>query len=800
MRTPPRVSLAGGIWLLLVLLAGVLVARARYSADLSAFLPSSPTATQRLLVDQLREGLTSRLILGQISGGDEAARAAVSKNMAAQLKDDPRFLAFSNGDAATTQADQRYLMEHRYLLSEAVTPEHFSVGGLKAALEDTLDLLTSPAGMLAKGLLSRDPTGEMVEIIGSLSGGVTPRNVSGVWSSRDGNHALLLAQTKAQGSDTDGQQQAVEALQAAFARAKAAQTQPLTLKLTGTPVFSVEARARIKSQALRLSVLSSALVITLLLVVYRSLPALAVGLVPVVTGALAGIAAVSLGFGSVHGVTLGFGITLIGEVVDYSIYLFIQARERRESAHWLKTVWPTIRLGVLTSLAGFASLLASGFPGLTQLGVYSIAGLLAGAAVTRFVLPAWLPKGAVIRDLVPLGKSILDLLPRLHQAQAWLLVIPLAGAAILYTHRDTLLNRELSALSPVSQADLALNERIQGDLGAVGSGSLVALTGPSQESVLRAAQALAAKLEELTEKGVIGGFTSPASYLPSQATQEARRASLPEAKELKERLDQALAGMPLSASRLGPFLEDVEEARQAPLITEKDLQGTSLSAAVQALLFETGGSWHALLPLKPPFSGNDTGDIDLRVVRQALQQAPGSPLVLGVKAETNRLYGTYLRRAVTYSLAGLGAIILLLALALRQPARVARVVTPLLLAVLAVASGLVLAGKALTILHVMGMLLIVAVGSNYALFFDSRATAAHQGHLLPLTLASLLIANLATVLTFGVLAFSSVPVLASLGQTVAPGTLLSLLFSAVLARPMSGDEFCRVAEDEVCRT
>jgi predicted exporter len=105
-----------------------------------------------------------------------------------------------------------------------------------------------------------------------------------------------------------------------------------------------------------------------------------------------------------------------------------------------------------------------------------------------------------------------------------------------------------------------------------------------------------------------------------------------------------------------------------------------------------------------------------------------------------------------------------------------------MLSVLAVAGGLCAAGQALTILHVIGMLLIVAVGSNYALFFDRRTAAASEGSL-PLTLASLVVANLATVLAFGVLAFSSVPVLAALGQTVAPGTLLALLFSAVLARP-----------------
>jgi predicted exporter len=52
-------------------------------------------------------------------------------------------------------------------------------------------------------------------------------------------------------------------------------------------------------------------------------------------------------------------------------------------------------------------------------------------------------------------------------------------------------------------------------------------------------------------------------------------------------------------------------------------------------------------------------------------------------------------------------------------------------------------------------------------------------------LASLLIANATTVVGFGVLAFSNVPVLAALGSTVAPGAFLALVFSAALSRPTS---------------
>jgi predicted exporter len=151
-----------------------------------------------------------------------------------------------------------------------------------------------------------------------------------------------------------------------------------------------------------------------------------------------------------------------------------------------------------------------------------------------------------------------------------------------------------------------------------------------------------------------------------------------------------------------------------------------------------------------------------------------------VKAEADRLYAGYLHEAIVLSLAGLAAIVALLAIALRRPARVARVVAPLLLAVVVVAAALAIANQPMTILHLVGMLLIVAVGSNYALFFDRDSLAAGDAGR-PRMLASLLAANITTVAGFGLLAFSSVPVLQAIGVTVGPGAILALGFAAVLS-------------------
>jgi predicted exporter len=67
------------------------------------------------------------------------------------------------------------------------------------------------------------------------------------------------------------------------------------------------------------------------------------------------------------------------------------------------------------------------------------------------------------------------------------------------------------------------------------------------------------------------------------------------------------------------------------------------------------------------------------------------------------------------------------------------------------------------------------------LFFDRQETL-HEAGGESLTLASLVIANAGTVIGFGLLSFSQVPVLVALGTTVAPGAFLALLFAAVLTR------------------
>ncbi|MBS1184818.1 MAG: hypothetical protein H6R09_419, partial [Proteobacteria bacterium] len=589
-----------------------------------------------------------------------------------------------------------------------------------------------------------------------------------------GTRALMLMQTRAAGSDIDAQQHAMAAIQQAFDQAAGA-TPSAQLLMTGPGVFSVTSRDTIKSQVTRLSLISFALIATLLLLVYRSFSALALGLLPVISGVLAGIAAVSLGFGAVHGITLGFGTALIGEAVDYSIYLFVQSeRNRADHQTWIKRFWPTIRLGVLTSIAGFASLLLSGFPGLAQLGLYAIAGLIAAATVTRFVLPSLLPAHFRIHDLSAIGLTLSRAVQRAAILRWPAAIVLLAACTIVVANRASLWNNTIASLSPVSQAEVELDARLRADMGAPDVRYLVVVSGADQESVLRAAERVSALLQIQVEQGRLAGFESPSRYLPSTAMQRTRQDSLPPRPVLEAHLAQAVQGLPVRAQLFTPFLDDTDAARSQPLLQASDLQQTSMAMAVDALLVQQHGQWRALLPLTAP----EGGSIDADPVRAALSAIPGV-LFVDMKAESDRLYSGYLHEAIVLSLGGLVAIVALLLGVFRSPLRVLRVIAPLAAAVMTVTAGLSLFGQQMIILHLVGLLLVVAVGSNYALFFDRPDP---RTPILPRTLASMLFASLTTVAGFGLLAFSNVALLQALGVTVAPGVILALFFSAIFAR------------------
>ncbi len=765
------------VWLLCMAAGIAVLWNARFTADMSFFLPSRPTAEQQVLVGQLKEGSVSRLLMLAVSGGDAQSRAAASRDLRHRLLANPAFVSVQNGEMASLDDERAFLLQHRYQLSPAVSPQRFTEAGLAEAVGETINTLSSPVGLLLKPVLAQDPTGELLALLGQLNPGAQPETRAGVWASRDGARAMLLLQTRALGADTDAQEAAIAAAHQVFAATvQASGAGGLSMQLSGPGQFAVHARATIQSEVSRLLLISTVGIVAVLMWVYRSFRLLGLGLLPVLSGAVAGIAVVSLVHGTVFGITVGFGSALIGEGVDYAIYFFVQSG-RDGLAHWRRVFWPTIRLGVLTSALGFGALLFSGFPGLSQLGLYALSGVVTAALVTRFVLPSLAGTRVVVPPPGPWVYRLLPLLGQAHHLRVGVMVLAVLAFGYLVEQRDTLWDGNLSALSTTNEADAAVDSRMRADLAAPDARYLVLVSGADQEQALQAAEQVGLQLDRLVEQGVIGGYDTPTRFLPSQATQMARLASLPDAEILQARLQRALVDSPLSASKLGPFVADVQAARQAGPLQLKDMDGSSLALVVRAMLTPGAKGWNVVMPLRPA-PGAPHAEIPVAALRAALAGSRG--LFVDMRTEFEDLYNGYVDQAVQLSLAGFFAIVLLLAVALRNTRRLARVLLTLVLTVAGVIAVLHFSGARLHLLHLVGMLLVVAVGSNYALFFDRVAGGEPLD---AVTLLSLMVATLTTAIGFGVMALSTVPVLQAIGIIVGPGALLALALSAVLVYP-----------------
>ncbi len=773
MNIPGRARV--GIWLAFVVACALIVAKSQYGADLAAFLPSSPTATQRFLVDELREGVVSRLILVGIEGAPEKELARLSRDLAPRLRKDEAFVYVANGAEDALRADGAFLLRNRYVLNPGTTSERFSVSGIRQGVERQLDMLSSPASMLVGELLPRDPTGAMLELVDRLQGeNGGPEKRDGIWFSRDGKRAMLVAQTRAAGFDIDAQERALAQIRAAYG--ETAREQPASgarLLLTSPGVFAVESRAAIQRDALHFSLLGTLLVSSILLFVYRSLRVLGLTLIPVASGALAGIAAVSVVFGSVHGVTIGFGATLIGEAVDYAIYLFTNTAPDSTPKKTLRRIWPTLRLGMLTSAFGFGAMLFSGFPGLSQLGLFSIAGLVVAVFVTRWVLPELLPRGYHVKSTASLGPPLMRLLAMAHRLRPVALVVVIVSVAWLASRGGAIWDDELSSLSPAPRALQQLDLQMRNDIGAPDVGPLVIVSAPDAEAALESAERVSATLDKLKADGVLAGFDSPAFYLPSIAAQRARQQAIPEPAVLARNLSEAVKDQPFRAGTFAPFLEDARDAKTRPPVVLQDLAGTGLAIKLQSLLVQRRDVWYAMLPLRTVS--------DLPRLRAALTKSEGPGVaVLDIKHELDSLYHGYRLRALGFAVFGAGAIVVLLLLALKSMRRTWDVAAPLVAAVIVTAAILSVVGTRLNIFHLVALLLVVGVGSNYTLFFERGNAASIDPQR---TATSVLFCNLATVAGFGVLGFATTPVLGAIGTTVAIGAFLSLVFAVVLDTP-----------------
>ena len=750
--------------------AWFVAARAQVETELSHLLPDGATPTERLLLTELRTGATGRLILLALEGEGADRVAEANKQLATWMRNSGSFHYVGNGEQAWTKEERERLFQNRYMLSPGVQESAFSRDHLRNSLELRLNDLTSPLSPMIKEMIPADPSGEFMKILQAWMTSTAPARHQGVWFSSDQRRTLLVAETHAAGFDMEAQEQLQGQIREAFRTVSGTSpgAAPIQLVMTGPSVIAVEMRQAIQDDVWRLSLYATLLVTTFLFVSYRSVSVLALSLLPLASAILAGIVAVSLVFGSIHGMTLAFGITLLGVVDDYPIHLFSHLTKESRAPAVMKEIWPTMRLGVVATALGFSALLLSGFPGLSQLGLFAMVGLFTAACVTRWVLPHIVPIGFHTRRE---GLHVARWVDALTRAR---LVVPLMVVIAIgsFIWSDTSLwEQDIANLSPISTEMKERDQDLRNQLGVPDVRDLIVVEGSSEEDALQRSEALALALDPLVRNGELAGYDLAARYLPSRKTQQARQAFLPDHEILERNLTSAMKGLPFKPSLFQPFLDAAEKARTQEPVDMQAFSGTALGLKLDSLLFMHEGRWVAVMPLR--------GVSDRQKFRDFLTPWSEEKITyLDLKEESNRMISVY--RNETLRLLGWGvlSIGLVLLVGLQAPITVLRVMLPIGSAIVVVAALLHLLGERFSLFHLASFLLVIGLGLDYALFFNRRhGSLAERGR----TVYGLVVCSTTTILVFGVLALSQIPVLRAIGLTTALGSLACLVFAAFLA-------------------
>ncbi len=762
--------LGGLIWLLWVSLCLFLLARdMRVISDLTAFLPSNKSLIEQVLVRQMKEGPASRMILVGLGNQTEESLASCSRALKSSLAKSPGIVSVENGQhlQAVLRQLELQLFHYQYLLSPEIHPDLFSRTSLKAALSRDLDLLKSPASSFEKRWLLQDPLGLWIHLLRDWLWQKGPDTRHGVWFSADHSRAMVLIKTQAAGFNVDQQAELEHTIQVAFKEQP--DCQGSSLQLGGVGPLSLTADTLTRRDAEILSLLNTLMVLILLFLVYRSPRLLMLGFLPLATGLLTGVAVVIWLYGSLHAISLAFGATLLGVAADYPNHFFSHLDAQTGSPErTLRSIWPTLRLGILTNILGFSGMFFSGFEGLAQIAILASSGLAAAGLTTRYVLPLFLPN-TQRSFCFPKGFSRIFESMMAFKSARWLPVLFLFSALTLFFFSGTpLWNDDIESLSPVPVKAKQATEAMQIEMGVPDLRSLILIQGQSESEVLERSEQLLPVLDHLVLEGKIAGYDAISRYLPSLHTQVERIKSLPDRQVLETNIRWASKQMGFIPNAFQDFLNLVDESKKLSPIDSRLLGQTIMNERIQNLLMRLDQDWVGLVPLydiKDPMAVPE-------VIEK--QKIPGIQYA-DLKETSSKMLERYRHEALgLLALSGI-LIFLVLSLGLGSSIKALKVLVPMLLASGTTACLMAVLFSGLNLFHLVSLLLVMGLSLDQALFFQ-RSSEHHEERIR--TMQSLLICSLSSILAFGSLALSSTNVLKSIGETISIGAMLAILFAA----------------------
>ncbi len=503
-------------------------------------------------------------------------------------------------------------------------------------------------------------------------------------------------------------------------------------------------------------------ILLLLLLAFRRWGVL-LAFVPVLVGMLFGAVACVALFGHMHVMTLVLGSSLIGVAVDYPLHYLSKSWSLKPWRSWpaLRLTLPGLTLSLITSVIGYLALAWTPFPALTQIAVFSAAGLLGAYLSAVCLLPALL-KNVQLRPaqwplrlaerLIHLREALLGCI-RTPALLALLIAFCVGGLMQLQSKND--IRQWVGA--PQHLTDEA--QTIARITGYQPTSQFFLVRAANQEQLLERQAALSERLQQLVNLDKLQGYMALDQLVSAPSQQQQVRESLNKLPSFWQPLLDL--GVPVAALQ--------NELQQLQTLPAEDID-----AALAG-------------PLGEPYRTLWLGPTEDGVAAMTSLQGLNNPSLLRVQAldlpgvvlvdrlgDLNTVFAATQISAAELKLASCVLIVLVLMLPFGLTGALRIVALPLLAALCSLAS-LGWLGQPLTLFSLFGLLLVTAISVDYAILMREQVGGA------AVSLLGTLLAAVTTWLSFGLLAVSSTPAVSNFGLSVS----LGLAFSFMLA-PWAG--------------
>lgn len=770
-RDPTMVRFGCGI-ALLALVATIFAwvqPRLRVETDLLDLLPRvSGDAGVEAAIDAFATRL-SRKVVFLVGADDPAAASAAAGSLARTLAASKAFTGVRHEMGADFAPAIELYLAHRGTLLARTDQQRLASGHGREILQAARLAAYTPAGLVRPIDLQRDPLGlGSAWLLGQVPaiGRAQLRGAQLTVADGASTYVLVTAETAGSPYGAAVQDRAERALERARQAAVAAAGRPVTVLQSGALQHATRATRTSQREVGLFGTIATVAVLALMLALFRDWRAPALGMLALAAGAAAGISATQLAFGELHLVALVFGSSLIGVAIDYSMHFY--ADQFRVPGGWrppdaLAHVARPILYGAGATVLGYAGLLLLPFPGLQQMALISIVGLAVACACVLLLfpvaarssgraLPRWCARP--LDAFAALGPVRWNRPTRLAVALAAFAFLALGFARLVFQD-------DVRALQMSTPALIGEEKQVARLLGAAPEGRFLLVSGPTAEAVLQRVESLADRLQRLQADGGIESFVAVSRALPSLRRQR-RAAAL-----LEAAVYDTHGLMPVFMRELG--FDDAAIAAQlgaargarAPLTPAQWLASPASLGLRDLWLGDSAGHHATIVTL--------AGIRDLAAVRAIGTGIPGVRFVDRV-GEISAVLAHY-REAVLRLLALAYASIFVVLLVRYRWRIAARLIAAPLGATLGTLALLGAVGAPVSLFTVLGLLLLLALGVDYAVFLREAARERRTA------LLSVSLSALTTMISCGLLAFSSTPLIASIGLTLAAGITMCWLIA-----------------------